>query len=127
MQPVYADLTKEADVVQLFHEASRTYGPVQVIIVNHGYWPPEDVPIVRMSLDQWNSTVSTDLTSSFLVIREYLRQLEATSESVKDKAAVVLIGSTAGKYGEAGHADYAASKSGGFLIPCVSCSESTHE
>lgn len=116
MQPVYADLTKEADVVQLFSEAFRTYGPVQVIIVNHGYWPPEDVPIVRMSLDQWNSTVSTDLTSSFLVIREYLRQLEATSESVKDKAAVVLIGSTAGKYGEAGHADYAASKSGGFLI-----------
>ncbi|KAI0759640.1 hypothetical protein BC629DRAFT_1548361 [Irpex lacteus] len=115
VQPVYADLTKEADVVQLFSEASRTYGPVQVIIVNHGYWPPEDVPIVRMSLDQWNSTVSTDLTSSFLVVREYLRQLEATSESVKDKAAVVLIGSTAGKYGEAGHADYAASKSGGFV------------
>ncbi|KAI0084313.1 hypothetical protein BDY19DRAFT_987554 [Irpex rosettiformis] len=111
VQPVRADLTKEEEVVQLFSEASRTYGPVQVIIVNHGYWPPEDVPIIRMTLDQWNSTVSTDLTSSFLVVREYLRQLETASDILKDKAAVVLIGSTAGKYGEAGHADYAASKS----------------
>ena len=123
VQPVRADLTKEAEVVDLFSEASRTYGPVQVIIVNHGYWPPEDVPIVQMTLDQWESTVSTDLTSSFLVVREYLRQLVAAPEVLKENAAVVLIGSTAGKYGEAGHADYAASKSGELLITSMYCAK----
>lgn len=112
VRSVKADLTQEADVSAMFLEAIQHFGPVQVIIVNHGYWPPEDVPVVRMTLDQWNSTISTDLTSTFLVVREYLRGLEKASDSQKDKAAIVMIGSTAGKFGEAGHADYAACKSG---------------
>jgi NAD(P)-dependent dehydrogenase (short-subunit alcohol dehydrogenase family) len=109
---VQADLTKEDDVAAMFEDASRTFGPVQVIIVNHGYWPPEDIPVARMTLDQWNSTVSTDLTSAFLVARRYLNGLERATAAEKDKAAIVMIGSTAGKLGEAGHADYAACKSG---------------
>ncbi|KAL0952832.1 hypothetical protein HGRIS_007057 [Hohenbuehelia grisea] len=69
-----------------------------------------------MSLDQWKHTLDTNLTSSFLVAREMLRGLDAPGvvDEVKDKASIVLIGSTAGKYGEAGHADYAATKSGEF-------------
>ena len=112
IQRVHADLTDEAAVTQLFAAASRGFGPVQVIIVNHGYWPPEDVPIARMSLAQWSATISTDLTSSFLVVRAYLNGLERADAAARDSAAIVLIGSTAGKYGEAGHADYAACKSG---------------
>jgi len=111
MQNVQADLTQEPDVQRMFDEASRAFGPVQVVIVNHGYWPPEDVPVARMTLVQWNATISTDLTSSFLVIRGYLNGLERASAAAKDKAAIVMIGSTAGKFGEAGHADYAACKS----------------
>ncbi len=41
-----------------------------------------------------------------------MRNLEGADEEDKEKASIVLIGSTAGKYGEAYHADYAASKSG---------------
>ncbi|EKM53106.1 uncharacterized protein PHACADRAFT_147423 [Phanerochaete carnosa HHB-10118-sp] len=111
VQILQADLTQESDTQHIFNEASRSFGPVQVIVVNHGYWPPEDVPVARMTLAQWNATVSTDLTSSFLVIRDYLNGLERASVAAKDKAAIVMIGSTAGKYGEAGHADYAACKS----------------
>jgi NAD(P)-dependent dehydrogenase (short-subunit alcohol dehydrogenase family) len=76
--------------------------------------------VSQMSLEQWNRTFNANLTSTFLVIREYLRGLESLGEdrmSLKDKAAVVLIGSTAGKYGEAGHADYSATKSGKLLSP----------
>ena len=69
-----------------------------------------------MTLKQWNSTISTDLTSCFLVCREYLRNLEDASAEEKEKASIVLIGSTAGKYGEGFHADYAASKSGKYLL-----------
>lgn len=112
VRAVKADLTQEAQVSEMFQEAGKHFGPVQVAVVNHGYWPPENVPVVQMTLEQWNSTISTDLTSSFLVVREYLRGLEKASDSQKDKAAIVMIGSTAGKFGEAGHADYAACKSG---------------
>lgn len=55
-----------------------------------------------MTLEQWNNTLTTNLTSTFLVLRAFLRQLESQSEEDKRKAAIVLIGSTAGKYGEAG-------------------------
>ena len=85
---------------------------MQVVIINHGYWETEDVPVAKMTLKQWNATISIDLTSPFMVAREYLRGLEKASVEEKEKAAIVLIGSTAGKYGEANHADYAACKSG---------------
>ncbi|KAJ7234607.1 hypothetical protein B0H12DRAFT_1238986 [Mycena haematopus] len=53
------------------------------------------------------------------VSREYLRQLGSACDEVKATAAITFVGSTAGKYGEAGHADYAASKSAlmyGFML-----------
>jgi NAD(P)-dependent dehydrogenase (short-subunit alcohol dehydrogenase family) len=54
-----------------------------------------------MSLDRWQTTINTNLTSSFLVAREYLRNLKLASPDSKEVAAMVLIGSTAGKYGNA--------------------------
>ncbi|GJE92999.1 SDR family oxidoreductase [Phanerochaete sordida] len=111
VQSVQADLTQESEVQRMFDAASGAFGPVQVVIVNHGYWPPEDVPVARMTLAQWNATIATDLTSTFLVLRAFLRGLERASAAARDSAAIVMIGSTAGKFGEAGHADYAASKS----------------
>lgn len=126
VQSVKADLTQEAEVATMFQEAGKHFGPVQVAVVNHGYWPPEDIPVVQMTLEQWNSTISTDLTSTFLVVREYLRNLEKASDSQKDKATIVMIGSTAGKLGEAGHADYAACKSGAFLVVSRPCKSGYH-
>lgn len=112
MSVAQADLSSESDVARLFEDVRG--GPVQVLVVNHGIWPNRDAPLSQMSLDQWNKTIAINLTSSFLVIREFLRALDrpTVSAAERDKAAVIFIGSTAGKYGEAGHADYAASKSG---------------
>jgi NAD(P)-dependent dehydrogenase (short-subunit alcohol dehydrogenase family) len=99
-QALQADLTIESDVARLFLQASTSFGPVQSIIVNHGVWPTADQPVVKMSLDQWKSTMDTNLTSSFLVSREYLRNLEFASDALKAYASIIFIGSTAGKYGK---------------------------
>ncbi|KAJ7716587.1 NAD-P-binding protein [Mycena maculata] len=104
-----ANLSAEEDVARMF--TGSALGPVQVIIINHGVWPQADEPVARMSLERWRSTIDTNLTASFLVAREYLRQLETAPEVLKEKASILFVGSTAGKYGEAGHADYASSKS----------------
>ena len=109
-----ANLTVEQDVAKMFNAQSEALGPVQIIVVNHGYYRSEDVPLAQMSLEQWNETMNANLTSSFLVLREYLKRLKIASDAQKERAAVVLIGSTAGKYGEDSHADYASSKSGKF-------------
>ncbi|KAG2144145.1 NAD-P-binding protein [Suillus bovinus] len=112
LQHVQANLSREEAVIAMFESLSAMpHGPVQVVIVNHAIYPTLDVPIARMTLEQWNTTMTTNLTSSFLVCREYLKHLESAPSTVKEKAAIVLIGSTAGKYGEANHGDYAATKS----------------
>ncbi|KZV98396.1 NAD(P)-binding protein [Exidia glandulosa HHB12029] len=109
---VQANLKSESDVLQMFNNLrSHDFGPISVLVVNHGIWETRDAPLVDMELSQWEHTLVTNLTSSFLVVRGFLRQLRDASEEVKASGNIVFIGSTAGRFGEAGHADYAASKS----------------
>jgi NAD(P)-dependent dehydrogenase (short-subunit alcohol dehydrogenase family) len=113
LQYVQANLSRENAVVDMFESlATMPHGPVQVVIINHAICNTLAVPIASMTLVQWNTTITTNLTSSFLVCREYLKHLQKAGPDVKEKAAIVLVGSTAGKYGEASNGDYAATKSG---------------
>ena len=116
VQKRQADLSAEDDAIRMFGEINKgSFGPIQVIVVNHAIYLTDDVPLSRMSLEQWDRTIAVNLTSSFLVIREYLKALEDIGQAGKDlndKAAIILVGSTAGKYGEPGHADYSVTKSG---------------
>lgn len=113
-----ANLTIESDVDRMFREdlAKSVFGPVHIAIVNHGYFHEQATLLKDMSLSRWNDTIERNLTSVFLVVRGYMRQLEAAPDDVKDKAALTLIGSTSGKVGEAYHADYSAAKSGELLM-----------
>ncbi|KAH9921113.1 uncharacterized protein B0H18DRAFT_880429 [Fomitopsis serialis] len=112
IQTAQANLSREDDVLRMFNTLKDSpFGPVQVLIANHGYYPPADVPIAEMSLTQWESTFASNMTSTFLVVREYLKRLAHATDEQKEKASIVIIGSTAGKYGEIGHADYSATKS----------------
>ncbi|KIM89880.1 hypothetical protein PILCRDRAFT_812662, partial [Piloderma croceum F 1598] len=110
---VMTDLYNEDAVQRIFRFSEVQFGPVQVLIVNHAISSKGDVSLVDMTLDQWNGTLQTNLSSAFLVCREYLRGLQEpkVTPELKEQVSIVLIGSTAGKYGEAGNADYAASKS----------------
>lgn len=102
---VRADLRREADVTRLFATARRRFGRVDVLVANAGSWETADVPLANMSLRQWRATQDAVLTSAFLSLREFFREV------ARQKCGnAVLIGSTAGVFGEAGHADYAAAK-----------------
>jgi 3-oxoacyl-[acyl-carrier protein] reductase len=97
-----ADLTNEAEVEQLFAKA----GPLDVCAAVAGIWPREDVPVWELPLERWRETLDANLTASFLTARGFLRGV-----AERGHGSLVLVGSTAGIYGEAGHADYAAAKS----------------
>jgi 3-oxoacyl-[acyl-carrier protein] reductase len=98
-----ADLTDEAEVDKLFEQA----GPLDVCVAVAGAWPSEDLPVWELPLQRWEATVRTNLTATFLTARGFLRIVAQTGHG-----SLVLIGSTAGVFGEAGHSDYAAAKSG---------------
>ncbi|KAL2919570.1 hypothetical protein HK105_200482 [Polyrhizophydium stewartii] len=108
-----AQVTDEKQVAGLFTAAIERHGPVEVLVVSHGIWPAEDVGVKDMSLDRWRNTIAVNLDGTFLFVREFLRQLETAVKSNSpaiEAPAIVLVGSTAGKFGEAWHADYSASK-----------------
>jgi 3-oxoacyl-[acyl-carrier protein] reductase len=109
-----ADLTSEDDVSRLFAKARRALGGIDVCAAVHGAWPRHDVPLWELPLERWEGTLRTNLTATFLVAREFLREVERSGHG-----SLVLVGSTAGVFGEAGHADYASAKSallGGLLL-----------
>jgi 3-oxoacyl-[acyl-carrier protein] reductase len=103
---IQADLTNEADVDRLFEETRTALGSVDICAAVAGVWPQEDEPVWQLSLERWENTLRTNLTSTFLTARGFLREVERNGHGN-----LVLVGSTAGLVGEAGHADYAAAKS----------------
>jgi 3-oxoacyl-[acyl-carrier protein] reductase len=109
-----ANLAIEEDVAGLFADAREALGQVDVCAAVAGVWPPEDVPVWNLPLERWRGTLDANLTATFLTARAFLREVERTGHG-----SLVLVGSTAGLFGEAGHADYAAAKSalmGGLLL-----------
>src|SRR5437899_6854835 len=103
---IAADLTDEAQVERLFDAARTAHGSVDVCAAVAGVWPTADEPAWRLSLARWDSTLRSNLTATFLTARALLREVERNGHGNR-----VLVGSTAGRFGEAGHADYAAAKS----------------
>ena len=99
---VAADLTNEAEADRLFEEA----GELDVCAAVAGVWPRDDAPVWELSLERWHDTLNANLTATFLTARGFLRGI-----SERGHGSLVLVGSTAGLFGEAGHADYAAAKS----------------
>jgi 3-oxoacyl-[acyl-carrier protein] reductase len=101
-----ADLTDEAQVDELFAQARAALGGLDGCVAVAGAWPREDVPVRDLPLERWERTLRENLTATFLTARAYLRELGREGHG-----SLVMIASTAGLFGEAGHADYAAAKS----------------
>lgn len=110
---VEAELSTPEASGALVDSAIRKFGRLDVVIANHGVWPPNDISIDRMTNDQWRSTLAVNLDSVFGLVKYGAAQMKKQGRG----GHIVLISSTAGQRGEAFHADYAASK--GALISMV--------
>ncbi|MEL7483245.1 MAG: 3-oxoacyl-[acyl-carrier-protein] reductase [Planctomycetota bacterium] len=91
-----------ADAVTI---AAKDHGRFDILVNNAGI--TRDNLLMRMSLDEWDAVISTNLTSAFVAMKAAARPM------MKGKfGRIVNIASTSGLVGNAGQANYAAAKSG---------------
>jgi 3-oxoacyl-[acyl-carrier protein] reductase len=103
---VEADLRNVESAHALIEQAVVRFGGVDMLVANHGIWPPEDVPIDRMTNRQWHDTIAINLDSVFGLVKHTVGQMKKQGRG----GSIVLVSSTAGQRGEAFHCDYAATK-----------------
>jgi 3-oxoacyl-[acyl-carrier protein] reductase len=99
------DLSTSQAAHELVDFAVACFGQLDILVANHGIWPPQDAPIDRMSDEQWRRTIAVNLDSVFALVKYSVAQMKS-----RGSGHIVLVGSTAGQRGEAFHCDYAASK-----------------
>lgn len=101
--------------------AVQRFGRVDVAIANAGVWPVEDLALDELSPERVRETLEVNLMGSMWTLRSWMRQLRAKGPREDGRAAsAVLIGSTAARFGERFHADYATAKAGlGGLLQSV--------
>ena len=102
---VTTDVTREADVDNLFEKALERFGTVDVLINNAGI--ADSTPVYDMPLELWHQVIETNLTSAFLCSRAAFRVMKD-----KGRGRIVNIGSISARVPRENSPAYAASKWG---------------
>jgi len=102
---VQCDVTKQDDVDRAFDEVESKLGPVEVLVSNAGV--TKDGLLLRMKEADFQSVVDANLTGAYRVCKR-----AAQSMLRARKGRMVLVSSVVGLSGQAGQANYAASKAG---------------
>ncbi len=72
---IQQELATAADGEALLAAAVLAFGRVDILVVNHGVWPPHDQPITSMGDEQWRETLGINLESVFGLVRAGARQM----------------------------------------------------
>ncbi|MGN6333726.1 MAG: 3-oxoacyl-ACP reductase FabG [Motilibacteraceae bacterium] len=100
---VRCDVTDTASVEAAFAEAEAAHGPVEVAVANAGV--TADQLLLRMSDDEYELVVNTNLGGAFRVARRASKGMLRLK-----RGRIVLVGSVVGLYGAPGQTNYGASK-----------------
>jgi 3-oxoacyl-[acyl-carrier protein] reductase len=111
---VASDLKTPAAGRDLVKATIERFGRIDILIANHGVWPPQDIPIEQMTDEHWRTTMSINLDSVFGLVKYTVERMKSQTKSQSASSAakghIVLISSTSGQRGEAFHCDYSATK-----------------
>jgi 3-oxoacyl-[acyl-carrier protein] reductase len=100
---VGGDLADPAVIDRMSDSVGRAFGRLDCFVANAGIWPPDEVPLGRLTAERWRATLAANLDAVFLSTRAALGLMGPGGR-------VVIVSSTAGQRGEAFHSDYAATK-----------------
>jgi 3-oxoacyl-[acyl-carrier protein] reductase len=102
---IQADVSREADVNQLVRTVEQDLGRIDILVNNAGVNPRK--PLAELTLADWNETITTNLTSSFLVSQAVLPGMRQ-----RQWGRLIFISSIAAQTGGVIGPHYAASKAG---------------
>lgn len=100
-----ADVTDEGQVSAMLSAVKENFGPVDILVNNAGI--TRDGLLVRMKSDDWHQVINTNLTSAFYMSRAVSKDMMKAKEG-----RIINISSVVGVSGNAGQANYSASKAG---------------
>lgn len=99
-----ADVSSEESIVSLSNQIAKTYGSIAAVINVAG--TNDNTSLRNLTLDQWNRILATNLSSIFLMTREFLPLVESS------RGSFVNIASTYGLVGVRNNTSYCSSKAG---------------
>lgn len=106
-----ADISDVHAVDDMFDRAVAHFGRVDVCVANAGIWPPESLSLHEMSTERIRRVLDVNLLGVMWTVRAFMASLAHCGPLDDGRgASVCLVGSTAGRFGEAGHCEYAVSK-----------------
>jgi glucose 1-dehydrogenase len=106
-----ADISDEGQVRAMFERSCSEFGTIDILVANAGL--QRDAPAAEMSLDQWNTVLSVNLTGQFLCAREAIREFRRRGLRPEVSSAagkIICMSSVHQEIPWAGHINYAASK-----------------
>jgi NAD(P)-dependent dehydrogenase (short-subunit alcohol dehydrogenase family)/peptidoglycan/xylan/chitin deacetylase (PgdA/CDA1 family) len=113
---VQGDISDEGSIAACFKEAQDHFGPINILCANAGITNEASHPnIWELPVETWENTYRVNSRGTFLTIKHFLlaaKAIQDTSGRELDNLAIVVTGSECGKFGQAGHTDYASGKAG---------------
>jgi len=73
---VQSDLSSTEAAQQLVSSAISTFGRLDILVANHGIWPPQEAAIDRLSDEQWHRTIAINLDSVFGLVKHSVAQMK---------------------------------------------------
>jgi 3-oxoacyl-[acyl-carrier protein] reductase len=102
---VAADVSKAADVEKMFADVLAAFGSIDILVNNAGI--TKDGLLMRMKEEDWDAVLNVNLKSAFLCCKAAVKPM-MSARSGK----IINIASVVGLMGNAGQANYSASKAG---------------
>jgi glucose 1-dehydrogenase len=114
---VKADVSNEAEVQAMFATVIRTFGTLDILCANAGL--QDDAPFTEMTLAKWDHVIGVNLTGQFLCAREAAREFirrGVRPDVSKAAGKIIHMSSVHQEIPWAGHANYATSKGGVYML-----------
>ena len=103
---IRCDVSREPSVRACIGQVVRRFGRLDALVNNAGIASPQNGPVAKLALAEWNRRIGTNLTSVFLTAKHAAAHLR------RARGAIVNIGSTRALQSEPDTEAYAAAKGG---------------